>query len=180
MGLNIDPIYINIAYLFAAITFIIGLKRLSHPRTARTGNQLAAVGMAVAVLATFFNPGIALDKLWLILLGMVLGGGIGLYLARTVEMTAMPQMVALFNGMGGGAAALTSGSEFLELFSHLGPTFRGAALSFDFTLATVLGVVIGGMSLSGSFIALGKLQGFITARPVTYAGQQIVNGLLAL
>jgi NAD(P) transhydrogenase subunit beta len=180
MGLNIDPIYINIAYLFAAITFIIGLKRLSHPRTARTGNQLAAVGMAVAVLATFFNPGIALDKLWLILLGMVLGGGVGLYLARTVEMTAMPQMVALFNGMGGGAAALTSGSEFLELYSHLGPAFRGAALSVDFTLATVLGVVIGGMSLSGSFIALGKLQGFITARPVTYAGQQVVNALLAL
>jgi H+-translocating NAD(P) transhydrogenase subunit beta len=174
MGLNIDPIYINVAYLIAAISFIIGLKRLSHPRTARSGNQIAAGGMALAVLTTFFYPSIALDKLWIILLGMVVGGGIGLYLARTVEMTAMPQMVALFNGMGGGAAALTSASEFIERLTH------SASLPLDFTFATTLGVIIGGMSLSGSFIALGKLQGFITARPVTYGGQQIVNAAIAL
>ena len=184
MGLNIDPLYINVAYLVAAVTFIIGLRRLSHPRTARSGNQVAAGGMALAVLVTFLNPGVALDKLWLILLGMVLGGGIGLYLARAVEMTAMPQMVALFNGMGGGAAALTAGSEFLERVSHsIGDVFdvtSRLSLPFDFTLATVLGVIIGSMSFSGSFIALGKLQGFITARPVTYAGQQIVNGVLSL
>jgi NAD(P) transhydrogenase subunit beta len=180
MGLNIDPLYINIAYLLTAVSFIVSLKRLSHPRTARSGNQIAAVGMTLAVVVTFFNPAIAVDKLWLILLGMILGGGIGLYLARTVEMTAMPQMVALFNGMGGGAAALTSASEFLERYTQHGPLFREATLGFDFTLATVLGVIIGAMSLSGSFIALGKLQGFITARPVTYAGQQVVNAILAL
>lgn len=170
MGLNIDPLYINIVYLIAAVTFIVSLRRLSNPATARSGNQIAAGGMAVAVGATFFNPGVALDHLWLILLGMALGGGIGYYLARNVEMTAMPQMVALFNGMGGGAAALTAASEFLERYK--------LPFGLDFSIATVLGVVIGCISLSGSFIALGKLQGFISAAPVTYKGQQIVNAAL--
>jgi NAD(P) transhydrogenase subunit beta len=174
MGLNVPPLILEIAYLITAVTFIISLKRLSHPRTARSGNQIAMVGMAIAVVATLFDRRVAIDNLWLILIGAVIGGGIGWYLARTVQMTAMPQMVALFNGMGGGAAALTSGSEFMERIAE------GGAITFDFTLATVLGVVIGGVSLFGSFIALGKLQGFITAAPVTYRGQQIVNLLLAL
>ena len=165
MGLNIDPIYINIVYLIAAVTFIISLKRLSHPRTARSGNQIAAVGMALAVLATFFNPNIAVDKLLLILPAMAIGGGIGFFLARSVEMTAMPQMVAIFNGMGGGAAALTAISEFFE-FEHRAEGLSGFLQYnldyFAFALATVLAVVIGCVSLSGSVIATGKLQGFIT------------------
>ncbi len=105
---------------------------------------------------------------------MVIGGGIGFYLARTVQMTAMPQMVALFNGMGGGAAALTSLSEFFgRLNSHV-------SYNIDFSISSVLGVVIGCLSLSGSFVALGKLQGFISSGPVTYKGQQIVNAIVAV
>jgi NAD(P) transhydrogenase subunit beta len=104
----------------------------------------------------------------------VIGGGIGWYLARTVEMTAMPQMVALFNGMGGGAAALTSASEFLDKLNN------NISYGVDFSIATVLGVVIGSVSLAGSFIALGKLQGFISASPVTYKGQQVVNAVVAV
>jgi NAD(P) transhydrogenase subunit beta len=166
MGLNVPPLILEIAYLITAVTFIISLKRLSNPKTARSGNQLAMVGMAIAVVATLFDRRVSLDNLWLIVIGAALGG--------TVQMTAMPQMVALFNGMGGGAAALTSASEFLERIN------AGETVTFDFTLATVLGVTIGCISLFGSFIALGKLQGFITAAPVTYRGQQIVNGLLAV
>jgi NAD(P) transhydrogenase subunit beta len=174
MGLNVPPLILEIAYLITAVTFIISLKRLSNPKTARSGNQLAMLGMAIAVLATLFDRRVSLDNLWLIAIGALVGGGVGWYLARTVQMTAMPQMVALFNGMGGGAAALTSASEFLERVN------ARETITFDFTLATVLGVTIGCVSLFGSFIALGKLQGFITAAPVTYRGQQIVNGLLAV
>lgn len=169
-GFNVPNIIIEVAYLLAAVCFIIGLKRLSSPALARSGNQIAAFGMLVAVVATLFarpvvNP-------WYILVGSVIGGGIGYYLARSVQMTAMPQMVALFNGMGGGAAALTSISEYIKMAE------AGGALAIDFSLATILGVVIGSVSFSGSIIALGKLQGFISAAPITYKGQQVVNGLL--
>jgi NAD(P) transhydrogenase subunit beta len=176
MDFTSPQLYIEIAYLIAAITFIISLRRLSNPATARTGNLTAAVGMAIAVVATLVN--LLLNgpdwHILLILVGAVIGGGIGWYLARTVEMTAMPQMVALFNGMGGGAAALTSASEFLDKLNN------NVAYGVDFSIATVLGVVIGCVSLAGSFIALGKLQGFISASPVTYKGQQIVNAVVAV
>src|SRR5688500_4570091 len=169
-GLNVPNVVIELAYLVAAVCFIIGLKRLSSPALARSGNQIAAFGMLVAVLATLFarpvvNP-------WYILVGSIIGGAIGFFLALNVQMTAMPQMVALFNGMGGGAAALTSISEYLKMVEAGGP------LGLDFSLATILGVVIGSVSLSGSVIALGKLQGFISSAPVTYKGQQLVNGLV--
>jgi H+-translocating NAD(P) transhydrogenase subunit beta len=174
MGLDIPRIYLEIAYLVSAITFIIALRRLSNPRTARSGNQLAAGGMALAVVVTLFDPRVAVDHLWMIALGALIGGGIGLYLARSVEMTAMPQMVALFNGMGGGAAALTSASEFIEKLNE------NVQITANFSIATVLGVVIGCVSLSGSVVALGKLQGFISASPVTYPGQQIVNAAVGV
>lgn len=174
MGLNIDKIYLEVAYLIAAVCFILGLRRLSSPATARSGNQIAAAGMALAVFATFFDPSIALDNLWIIAVGAVIGGAIGFVLARRVEMTAMPQMVALFNGMGGGAAALTSTSEFLHRLR------LGEGIPFDVSLATILGVVIGAVSFSGSMIALGKLQGFISSAPITYKGQQIVNAILGI
>jgi NAD(P) transhydrogenase subunit beta len=176
MDFTTPQLYIELAYLLAAITFIISLRRLSNPATARTGNLTAAVGMSIAVLATLINLLInGFDYHFiLILVGMVIGGGIGYYLARTVEMTAMPQMVALFNGMGGGAAALTSLSEFFDRLSAQVP------YNVDFSISSVLGVVIGCMSLSGSFIALGKLQGFISSAPVTYKGQQVVNAIVGL
>jgi NAD(P) transhydrogenase subunit beta len=164
----------ELAYLVAAVTFIIGLKRLSSPATARSGNQLAAAGMLLAVLATFLNPHIQGIGYAFILVGMAIGGGIGFYLARTVQMTAMPQMVALFNGMGGGAAAFSSTAEFLNLVS------AGGSIPIDTSITTVLGAVIGSISMSGSVIALGKLQGFVSGSPITYPGQQIVNAVIAV
>ncbi len=180
MGLNIDKTYIDIAYLVAAIMFIVGLRRLSSPATARQGNQIAAAGMALAVLATLFDPSVAVGYLWLIVLGAVIGGAIGLVLARRVEMTAMPQMVALFNGMGGGAAALTSTAEFVHTVGRLTGINSTGRLPFDYSLATVLGVVIGSISFAGSAVALGKLQGFVSTSPITYKGQQVVNAVIAL
>jgi H+-translocating NAD(P) transhydrogenase subunit beta len=163
----------EIAYLIAAVAFIVGLKRLSSPATARSGNQIAAAGMALAVAATFVNPDhITATGVAYIVVGSLIGGGLGFYLARTVQMTAMPQMVALFNGMGGGAAALSSTAEFLNLVS------AGQAIPPDVSITTVLGVVIGSISASGSVIALGKLQGFISSSPITYRGQQVVNAIL--
>src|SRR5438105_5068036 len=168
-------ILIELAYLVAAVCFIIGLRRLSSPATARSGNQVAAVGMIIAILATFANSSIgSLGTLGyvLIVVGALIGGGIGFYLARTVQMTAMPQMVALFNGMGGGAAAFSSTAEFLNLVS------AGGSIPIDTSITTVLGVIIGSISMSGSVIALGKLQGFVSASPITYQAQQIVNALI--
>jgi NAD(P) transhydrogenase subunit beta len=164
----------ELAYLVTAITFIIGLRRLSSPATARSGNQIAAAGMALAVLTTLLNPNIKGIGYLFIGVGALIGGGIGFYLARTVQMTAMPQMVALFNGMGGGAAALSSSAEFLNLVN------AGGSIPIDTSIATVLGAVIGSISMSGSVIALGKLQGFVSGSPVTYPGQQIVNAIIAI
>src|SRR5437764_12615490 len=104
---------VGIAYLLAALTFIFALRQLSSPVTARLGNRTAAVGMAIALVATLINAGS--NNLWLILAGIALGGAIGVVSAQRVHMTAMPQMVALFNGMGGGAAAIVSTLELLRL-----------------------------------------------------------------
>src|SRR3954468_12918036 len=153
--MDTKTIIIQLIYLLAAICFIIGLRRLSNPAVARSGNQIAAVGMGLAIAATLFVTEIvdsgALGYT-LIFVGALIGGGIGFYLARTVQMTAMPQMVALFNGMGGGAAALSSSAEFLNLVN------AGGSIPIDTSIATVLGAVIGSISMSGSVIALGKLQ----------------------
>src|SRR5438105_11332027 len=173
--MDTKTIIIQLIYLLAAICFIIGLRRLSSPATARSGNQVAAVGMALAVLATFFlddiiNSGVT--GYALIIVGALVGGGVGYYLARTVQMTAMPQMVALFNGMGGGAAAFSSTAEFLNRVN------QGQEITLDVAITTVLRVLIGCVSMSGSVIAVGKLQGFVSSAPVTYKGQQIVNAIL--
>ncbi|MFN8590942.1 MAG: NAD(P)(+) transhydrogenase (Re/Si-specific) subunit beta [Thermomicrobiales bacterium] len=139
-------VLINIAYLIAAICFIIGLKLLSSPASARRGNQIAAAGMAVALIATLFMPG--LQNLPLILVGLLIGGVASAYVARIVKMTSMPQMVAIFNGMGGATAALVS----LVEFQHRSSIGRGEIISI------VLGLIIGSISFAGSMIAFGKLQ----------------------
>ena len=163
---------LGLAYLLAGISFIIGLKFLSSPAHARTGNTLAAIGMAIAVIATCFDEHIAS---WpLIIIGAVVGAPIGYFSAMRVKMTAMPQMVALFNGAGGGAAALVASGEFLKILS--GATPGGAST----VLPIVLSVIIGSISFSGSLVAFAKLQELMTGRPITYAGQQIVNGLIAV
>jgi NAD(P) transhydrogenase subunit beta len=161
---------LDLCYLFAAVTFILALKGLSSPKRARSGNLIAMLGMAVAIVATFFTPN--LKHIWLILVAMVIGVVVGIPAARFVKMTAMPQLVAIFNGVGGGAAALVSLTTFVTLDAKTQATYK--------VLEVVLGVVIGTVSFSGSAIAFIKLQELITGRPITYPGQQVVNALLAL
>jgi NAD(P) transhydrogenase subunit beta len=159
---------INLAYLASAVCFIIGLKLLGSPASARKGNQIAAVGMAIAVVATLFMPGLA--NIWLILIGLAIGAVIAVFPARTVKMTAMPQMVAIFNGMGGATAALIS----LVEFQHKGDIGRGEVISI------VLGLIIGSISFSGSMVAFAKLQELISGRAISYPSQQQINGIIGI
>jgi len=161
---------LDLCYLVAAITFILALKGLSNPKGARSGNFIAMAGMALAIGATFFTPG--LTHIALIVIAMVIGIVIGIPAARFVKMTAMPQLVAIFNGVGGGAAALVSITTFIGTNSKEEATYR--------VLEVLVGVSIGTVSFSGSAIAFIKLQELITGRPITYPGQQIVNALLAV
>jgi NAD(P) transhydrogenase subunit beta len=161
---------IRAAYLLAAVLFILGIKGLSSPKTARNGNLIASVGMLMAVVVTLLDRQI-MDYKW-ILAGIAVGSAIGAFAARTVTMTAMPQMVALFNGSGGGAAALVSALEYRHLVLELG------TLPLDSGVSILLGALIGAVSFSGSIVAFGKLQGIFTERAITYPLQKIVNGLL--
>ena len=166
--------YINIAYLFSAICFIYGLKMLSHPKTARNGNLISSFGMLVAIIATVsmdFSPaGAGLD--WkLITIALALGTIIGAFFAIKVEMTQMPQLVAIFNGFGGGASSLVACSEFLN------PELDGGTFT---VLAISLSIIVGTLTFTGSFIAFGKLQGFVSGQPITFSGQQMLNAILAI
>jgi NAD(P) transhydrogenase subunit beta len=155
-------------YFVAAITFIFGLKGLSGPTTAQMGNRVAAAGMLAAVIATFLEQQVA--AAWILVLpAIAIGTVIGFVGARRVPMTAMPQMVAIFNGAGGGAAALVSMLEYLRA------TSAGGA-SVGEVVAILLGLMIGAVSFSGSIVAFGKLQGLIAAKAFKYAGQQLVTG----
>ena len=159
----------NISYLAASILFIIGIKRLSHPKTAQNGNFLAALGMLIAILATVSTE--TLINLELIIIGIIIGSIVGATFAVKVEMTQMPQMVAIFNGFGGGASALVAAAEFLNPSKPL----------INFDMGTIMfSVFVGALTLTGSFIAFGKLQGFISGKPITFPGQQFINATLAL
>jgi proton-translocating NAD(P)+ transhydrogenase subunit beta len=160
----------NLLYLITIVTFILALRFLSNPATARRGNQIGAVGMLVAIVVTFAQNEIA--SYWEIAAGMVVGGAFGAVAARKVRMTAMPQMVALFNGVGGGAAALISLAEFHNRAPDPG------TLKTDISASIMLSAIIGSISFAGSMVAFGKLQELIRGRPIVYAGQQVVNGLL--
>jgi NAD(P) transhydrogenase subunit beta len=166
-------------WLISACTFILALKFLASPRTARRGNLLGAAGMALVVAWTFFirdgELGIP-DTWWIIVVGAIAGSIAGWLGAKRVPMTAMPQMVAIFNGAGGGAAALVAVVEFLR-DTALHP---GELLPLAFVIATLLGAVIGSVSLTGSIVAWGKLQGVIASRPVKYPGSHIVTAGLAV
>ena len=152
----------NLFYLISAICFILGLKRLSHPKTARSGNFLAALGMLIAIAATLASSNV-LD-LKLIAIGVGFGSVIGLLFATRVQMTEMPQMVAIFNGLGGAASAFVASSEFFKVN--------------DLGIIICISVFIGTLTFSGSFIAFGKLQGIISGRAITFSGQQILNALM--
>jgi H+-translocating NAD(P) transhydrogenase subunit beta len=162
---------VALAYLVAAVLFILGLIQLSSPKSARRGNQIAAVGMVIALLATVPLLHFTVAGIVVTIVGILIGVPIGAIGARRVKMTAIPQMVALFNGVGGGAAAVVAVSELLLKGSH--PAF---AVAFP----SVFSIVIGSVSFAGSLVAFAKLQALLTGTPITYPGQQIVNGALAL
>ena len=166
-----------LVWLVAGVTFILALKFLASPRTARTGNLLGAAGMALVVAWTFFTSPGMLDHWWIVLAGGAIGAVAGWVGAKRVAMTAMPQMVAIFNGAGGGAAALVAVVEFLR---DSGELSAGELLPLAFVIATLLGAIIGSVSLTGSVVAWGKLQGVIASRPVRYPGSQLVTGALFL
>jgi NAD(P) transhydrogenase subunit beta len=161
---------INLTYVVAALLLILGIKRLSSPATARSGNVVAAVGMAIAIFFTLFDDDI--DTYWLMAAGIAVGTVIGFASARLVKMTAMPQMVALFNGVGGGAAALIAAAEF----HRLAPA--GGHVAGDVVGAILFSALIGSISFSGSLIAFGKLQEVLPGRPIVFPAQQIFNALL--
>src|SRR5512142_204932 len=175
MDLGILEPLVRIAWLLGAIAFVIGLIRMNSPATARNGNLLSAGGMAVAIVATalflLLRPtegGASFPVVgWLIIIvGVALGGGLGLYTARTVKMTAMPQLVSLFNAVGGGAAALIAINDYL---------FLRTVPDAQINVATVLDIVIGSITFTGSLVASGKLMGLaITpSRPVMVPGGQL-------
>jgi H+-translocating NAD(P) transhydrogenase subunit beta len=162
----------DLLYLVTIVTFILALRFLSRPDKARLGNWIGAAGMLLAIVVTFAQDGIV--DYWQIGLGMVVGGGFGAVAARRVKMTAMPQMVALFNGVGGGAAALVSWAEFHNKVPAPGN------LELDISIAIMLSALIGSISFAGSMIAFAKLQELIQGRPITYPGQQVVNAVVLL
>src|SRR5215212_2484719 len=160
----------DFAYLATIIAFILALRFLSSPATARRGNWIGAVGMLIAIAVTFAQKSVV--SYWEIVVGMAIGGTFGAVAARRVKMTAMPQMVALFNGVGGGAAALISLAEFHNIAPAPG------RLHGDISVSIILSALIGAISFAGSMVAFAKLQELIQGRPIVYPGQQVVNGLL--
>jgi len=168
---------VEISYLFSSVLFVIGLKRLQSPATARRGNQLAALAMFIAICATLLGNQIA--EWNTILIGIAVGGIIGYWAAKTVQMTEMPELVGIFNGFGGAASALVAGAELLRLQSLNVTSPLGEGLSI------VLSCLIGTVTFSGSFVAFGKLKGIVSGNPITFPLQKTLNaglfiGLLVL
>ncbi len=163
--------YTNLAYVLAAVLFIIGIKRLSSPKTAQSGNTIASIGMLIAIIATVLS--FELLDFKLIGVGIIVGTIIGSTFALRVQMTQMPQMVAIFNGFGGGASALVAAAEY---FGKYDTTELGSFISGTI----ILSVFIGTLTFSGSFIAFGKLQGFVSGKPIVFKGQQIINALMVI
>jgi proton-translocating NAD(P)+ transhydrogenase subunit beta len=167
-----------LAWLVGAAAFVLGLHQMNSPATARGGNRLSAIGMTIAVVTTFLylltrEGGLSGTALAIIVVGFAIGAAIGLYSARTVKMTAMPQLVSMFNAVGGGAAALVAIDDYIRVAGTPDETITTA-------IFVVLGAVIGCVTFSGSIIAAGKLQGLIPGKPIIVPGGQLVTGLLAL
>ncbi|HET9519974.1 MAG TPA: NAD(P)(+) transhydrogenase (Re/Si-specific) subunit beta [Candidatus Limnocylindrales bacterium] len=187
MDFNTVSVLVRLAWLVGASAFVIGLMRMNSPATARNGNLLSAGGMAIAIVATaiflLVRPSAEAEGAsgfngagWaIIVVGILVGGGLGLYSARTVKMTAMPQLVSLFNAVGGGAAALIAIDDYLKLNA------LNTLPSVQVNVATVLDIVIGSITFTGSLIASGKLQGLIPGKPILIPGGRIVTlGLAAV
>ena len=164
--------FIDACYIVAFSLFIYGMSGLTGPRTAVRGNKIAAVGMAIAIIATLLTPHVLSGSStpWLMALGLLIGIGVGVPAARNVHMTAIPQMVALFNGVGGGAVAIIA---WIEYRHHFGGTF---ALRIE--IPSLFAAIVGSVSFWGSNIAFGKLQEILPGRPIKVPGQSFVNGVL--
>ena len=176
-------VLVRIAWLLGAVAFVIGLARMNSPATARNGNLVSAAGMALAIGATavlilsreLLGEGFNAMGWAIIVVGIAVGGGIGLWTARSVKMTAMPQLVSLFNAVGGGAAALIAIEDYLRLAS------LGDPVRLDHNIFIVLDIIIGSITFTGSLVASGKLQGLIPGKPIMIPGGQLVTlGLAAV
>jgi NAD(P) transhydrogenase subunit beta len=169
---------VRLLWLVGAAGFVIGLMRMNSPATARNGNLVSAAGMTLAVAGTAVllaaRGGVSVAGWLIIILGIAIGGGLGLYAARTVKMTAMPQLVSLFNAVGGGAAALIAIDDYLRLAG------AGGSIQLEVSIPTVLDVVIGSITFTGSLIASGKLMGVIPGKPIRIPGGQLITAALAL
>ena len=163
-------ILVHLAYLVAAGLFLFGLKKMSHPATARSGNALSALGMLIAAVVTLLDRQIV--SFDMIIIGIIIGSIIGALSARLVKMTAMPQMVGIFNGFGGGASAIVAIAEFYSMSSGESAIPAGTAV------AIMLGTIVGAVTLSGSFVAFGKLQGIVSGAPVTFPWQKTTSAAL--
>src|SRR3984885_1689747 len=164
-----NPNFLRVLYIVAFALFIYGLSGLTGPRTAVRGNRIAGVGMAIAVIATLLARG---EGNWaLIVIGVALGTAVGIPAARRVKMTAMPQMVALFNGVGGGAVFLIAWAEFRNSAGYQHTPLYVAVFS-------LFAAIVGSVSFWGSNIAFGKLQELLPGRPITLPGHALINGAL--
>ncbi len=170
---------IAFVYLLAAVCFVAGLHLMNSPATARKGSPLSMWAMVAAIAATIAKMGYD-DKTsttaWIVLAaGALIGGVVGLWMARTVKMTAIPQLVSLFNAVGGGAAAVVAIADYVRLSG-----VSSSAITTRDAVSTVLDVIIGAVTFAGSLIAAGKLQGWITGQPVIFPGARILSGVLAI
>src|SRR5580692_6130775 len=165
---------VQLIYVLSASCFVLGLHLMNSPATARRGNQVSTSGMIIAIATTLaivvHEGGISATGWAVMIAGAAVGAAAGLYSARTVQMTAMPQLVSMFNAVGGGAAALVAIHDYMT---------AGATVSSSTSVTTLLDVIIGSVTFSGSIIAAGKLQGVINSAPVTFPGARIVNLALA-
>jgi NAD(P) transhydrogenase subunit beta len=166
------PVLIQISYLAASVLFILGLKGMAHPRSAARANLLGALGMLVAIVATILDRRIISYET--IFAGLVAGSAIGAVLAIRIRMTAMPQMVALLNGFGGGASVLVAGAALFEV------QVAGDAFTLQMTVATALSALIGAVTFWGSLVAFAKLQELISGNAIVFPGQHVLSGLIAL
>ena len=166
--------FIEACYIVAFSLFIYGMSGLTGPRTAVRGNLIAATGMAIAVLATLLTPHVLSGSStpWVIALGLAIGTAVGVPAARKVHMTAMPQMVALFNGVGGGAVALIAWIEYRHRF--------GGTFTLRGEIPSLFAAIVGSVSFWGSNVAFGKLQEILPGRPIKLPAQSLLNGVLFL
>jgi len=164
---------ILVSYLVSSVLFILGIKNLSSPKTARKGNFYASLGMLLAIVATLFDQNVLTFE-WIII-GLIVGSAIGTILALKVEMTGMPQMVGLLNGFGGGASTLVAIAEFYKILYN--PNIPVTSMDAG---TIILSILIGGVTFTGSLIAFGKLQGLVSGKVIKYPGQHPLNALLLI